>query len=73
MGRVVLKCGVSSPGRIVLGASCLTFHQIRYKPRRNDLIELFKLYTGSLWCIIKSSDIYNIGINMPGDRLCSVG
>ena len=25
MGRVVLKCGASSPGRIVLGASCLTF------------------------------------------------
>ena len=49
----------------------LKYHKIRYKSRENNLIELFQLCTGSLWRILKFSDIYNIGI-MPGDRLCCV-
>ena len=50
----------------------LKYHKIRYKSRGNNVIELYKLCTGSLWRIFKFSDIYNIGI-MPSDRLCCVG
>ena len=44
MGRVVLKCGASSPGRIVLGASCL-----RPVPNAAPLMCRTKLNTVRLW------------------------
>ena len=49
----------------------LRYHKIRYKMRGNNPIKPFQLCTGSLWYILKFSDIYNIGI-MPGGDHCAV-
>ena len=49
----------------------LRYHKIRYKMRGNNPIRPFQLCTGSLWYILKFSDIYNIGI-MPGGDHCAV-
>ena len=44
----------------------LKYRKIRSKSRGNNPLKLFKVCTGSLWCIFKSSAVtYNIGI-MPG-------
>ena len=47
----------------------LRYHKIRYKSRENNPIKPFQLCTGSLWYLLKFSDIYNyIGIMLGGGQ-----